>query len=107
MFLSFAAMKKVFTYSILAILVVLINMNFLMAQSSQIEKEDLRHWPKGTSPQEIGKRVAEHFIASPHANFGRPTPPKVITYPETCTWYGALTFAKETGDKKMQEQLAL
>jgi len=30
----------------------------------------------------------------------------VITYPETCTWYGALTFAKATGNKKLTAQLA-
>jgi unsaturated rhamnogalacturonyl hydrolase len=63
-------------------------------------------WPAGTSPQEVGKRVAEHFVATPHTNFGRSTPPKVITYPETCTWYGALTFAKQTGDKDLAKKLA-
>src|SRR5687768_8672302 len=63
-------------------------------------------WPAGTSPQEVGKRVAEHFVATPHTNFGRSTPPKVITYPETCTWYGALTFAKQTGDKELTQKLA-
>jgi rhamnogalacturonyl hydrolase YesR len=29
----------------------------------------------------------------------------VITYPETCTWYGALTFAKETKDEALKKQL--
>jgi len=67
---------------------------------------DLKHWPKGTSPQEVGKRVAERFIATPHTNFNRPTPPRVISYPETCTWYGALAFARQTGDKKLVQQLA-
>ena len=51
-------------------------------------------WPKGSSPKEIGTRVAERFVATPHTNFGRPTPPGSITYPETCTWYGALAFAQ-------------
>jgi unsaturated rhamnogalacturonyl hydrolase len=68
--------------------------------------DDLKNFPKGTSPKEIGSRIADHFIATPHTNFGRPVPPKVITYPETCTWYGALTFAKVTGDKKLTAQLA-
>ena len=67
---------------------------------------ELKDWPKGTSPKEIGLRVAELFVATPHTNFNRVTPPKVITYPETCTWYGALTFAKETGNKKLAQQLA-
>jgi unsaturated rhamnogalacturonyl hydrolase len=68
---------------------------------------DFKNWPKGTSPREIGIRVAEHFIATPHTNFNRATPPKVISYPESCTWYGALTFAKATADKALLEQLAL
>ena len=65
------------------------------------------NWPAGTSPQEIGKRVANRFLASPHPNFGRPTPPPRITYPEICTWYGALTFAKESNDKDLADQLAV
>ena len=56
---------------------------------------DFSKWPAGTSPQEVGKKVAEHFVVTPPTNFGRTTPPKTITYPETCTWYGALTFAKQ------------
>jgi rhamnogalacturonyl hydrolase YesR len=62
-------------------------------------------WPAGTSPQEIGKRVAARFVASPHPNFGRTNPPNSITYPETCAWYGALTFAKVTGDKDLTAKL--
>ena len=62
-------------------------------------------WPKGQSPREIGKRVAERFVATPHTNFGRPPPPKSITYPETCTWYGALTFAQLTRDAALKKKL--
>lgn len=62
-------------------------------------------WPRGSSPQEIGKRVAQRFVATPHTNFGRPTPPKSITYPETCTWYGALTFARLSKDAALTKQL--
>jgi len=62
-------------------------------------------WPKGNSPHEIGTRVTERFIATPHTNFGRPARPKSITYPETCTWYGALTFALLTRQKKLTRQL--
>src|SRR6201999_560933 len=47
-----------------------------------------------TSPLQVGERVTEHFIDSPHTNFGRPGPVPYITYPEVCTWYGALTFAQ-------------
>ncbi|GAA0537822.1 glycoside hydrolase family 88/105 protein [Chitinophaga japonensis] len=66
---------------------------------------DLQHFPKGSTPEEVGLRVAEHFIVTPHGNVGRKTY-KVIIYPETCTWYGALTFARETGNKTLTSKLA-
>ncbi len=56
-------------------------------------------WPAGTSPAEVGKRVAEHFVTSPHAD------PKHIVYQEVCTWYGALTFAQLSGDKDLSAKL--
>ena len=66
---------------------------------------DFGAWAPGTSPREIGQRVAENFAAKPHSNFNRPTPPNSITYPETCTWYGALAFAQLTGDKELTAKL--
>jgi rhamnogalacturonyl hydrolase YesR len=73
---------------------------------AQVKDSNLKHFPKGSSPKEIGERVAHRFLESPHQNFGRKTPPKKITYPEVCTWYGALTFAKVSRNKKMVKQLA-
>lgn len=63
-------------------------------------------WPAKCSPKEVGKIVADHFVATPNTNFGRTTPPKVITYPEVCTWYGALKFARESRNKPLIAQLA-
>jgi len=51
-----------------------------------------RNWPDGTSPEEVGKRVAAHFVTSPHQNVQH------IIYPEVCAWYGALTFAHLSHD---------
>jgi len=75
---------------------------------AQAQKKDnyFTNWPAGTSPQEVGQKVAARFVASPHANYGRPIPPKVITYPEVCAWYGALCFARETKNKQLARQLA-
>jgi rhamnogalacturonyl hydrolase YesR len=64
------------------------------------ENSDLKHWPAGSSPQEIGKRVAEHFVIRL-----LPDAPGKIIYPEVCTWYGALTFAHLTGDNKLLTRL--
>ncbi|MBC9797995.1 glycoside hydrolase family 88/105 protein [Sinomicrobium weinanense] len=63
-------------------------------------------FPEGAVPGEVGKKVAERFIEVPHQNFGRPGMPKRITYPEVCTWYGALTYAGEKRDRDLTEQLA-
>jgi rhamnogalacturonyl hydrolase YesR len=74
------------------------------AQSAP-KKADFGAWPQGRSPTEIGTRVANRFVATPHTNFGRPTPPSSITYPESCTWYGALTFAKLSHNTALTKQL--
>lgn len=64
-----------------------------------------RKWPAGKSPREIGKRVADRLLAAPFSNFGKPEPPTQITYPEVATWYGALTFAEVSHDKRLESQL--
>lgn len=78
-----------------------------MGTFAQSSKADVfQAWPIGASPKEIGGRIAARFVATPHTNFNRPGPPKVITYAETCAWYGALTFAGVTGNKALRKQLA-
>ena len=57
------------------------------------------NWPAGYSPEEVGKRVAEHFVTSAHQD------PQKIVYPEVCTWYGALTFAQLSGNKDLTTKL--
>lgn len=68
------------------------------AQSS-VQDDYFSNWPAGFSPQEIGKRVAEHFVSSAHAS------PEHIVYQEVCTWYGALIFARLSGDKALTAEL--
>jgi unsaturated rhamnogalacturonyl hydrolase len=63
------------------------------------------NWPSGTSPREVGRRVAEHFVNTPHTNSGKSTPSSFITYPESVAWYGALTFARLSGDQDLTAQL--
>ena len=70
----------------------------LCSIASIAQQDYLTNWPAGSSPQEVGKHVAEHFIPSPHQN-------NVIFYGEVATWYGALNFARLTGDKDLQNKL--
>ena len=79
---------------------------FGCSPASKLGKTSLNEFPAGSTPQEIGQRVAERFLAVPHPNFGRPTPPERISYPEVCAWYGALTFAKASNNKELTEKLA-
>jgi rhamnogalacturonyl hydrolase YesR len=74
-------------------------MMFAAAERGFAQEKYFTDWPAGTSPQEVGKRVAERFVLSPHQD------PKSIIYPEVCTWYGALTFAQLSGDKDLTSKL--
>jgi rhamnogalacturonyl hydrolase YesR len=68
--------------------------------------EAFKSWPAGASPVEVGVRVTERFLALPHSQYGVPGKPTQITYPDVCTWYGALTFARESGNTQLTQQLA-
>lgn len=65
-----------------------------------IECEEFRDWPAGTSPREVGKRVAENFVARPFEQ-----PDSFVYYPEVCAWYGSLTLAQLTGDTSLRDRL--
>ena len=81
--------------SVLAGIALIVTTAVSLAQTSQA----FTNWPTGTSPAEVGKAVAEHFVTSPHQY----TP--TLHYSEVCTWYGALTFAQLTHDDALRKQL--
>jgi rhamnogalacturonyl hydrolase YesR len=56
-------------------------------------------WPAGTSPKEVGKRVAERFAS--RATLGGTG----AIYPTICAWYGALTFAQLSRDQELSSRL--
>ncbi|HEU5292210.1 MAG TPA: glycoside hydrolase family 88 protein [Cyclobacteriaceae bacterium] len=82
---------------------VLILLLFLILTGKNAHAQ-LSNWPSGTSPQEIGKKVSHRFLQSPHGVYGYGAKPH-IPYFEVCTWYGALTFAKETRNKELSSML--
>lgn len=79
----------------IVVLALLMSGGTLIAESQQ---DYFLNWPAGTSPQEVGKRVAEHFITTPHQG-------STIFYGEVATWYGALTFAQLTSDTALRDKL--
>lgn len=71
----------------------------LLALPLAAQQDYFSNWPAGRSPQEIGNRLAEHFIAMPHQ--GKNT----IVYSEVGSWYGALTFAQVTNNTDLRDRL--
>ncbi len=61
--------------------------------------KEFSKWPAGTSPQEVGKRVAERFVANAQLSLTAPI------YPTVCTWYGALNFAELSRDSELTTRL--
>ena len=70
--------------------------------------------PKGATPEEVGKKLADRFLAGPAAPSPRVPSPQManmpsymrtIGYAEIGTWYGALNFAQLTKDEALQKQL--
>ena len=60
-------------------------------------------WPAGSSPAEVGKWVAERFLARKlEAEEGKR---KFVIYPEVCAWYGSLTVAQLTKDADLKARL--
>ena len=58
-------------------------------------------FPKGSDPETVGTKLSRRFLQSKHMLHGN----KWIHYAEVCTWFGALRFAKATGDRELLRQL--
>ncbi len=89
-----------------AILVTAVILLPAFALSPAGQQKEFSNWPEGTSPQVIGKRVAENFIVRPFRAQSDPSKAGAgIIYPEVCAWYGALAVAQLTGDGDLQTRL--
>ena len=78
----------------------------LLALTANAAKKDaLKDFPQGSTPQEVGRRLAYHFIDGKHATWGDT---KNLGYHEVCTWNGAIMWGRAMGDdviiRKMKER---
>ena len=80
---------------------------YVLALPSLIEAapDPLADFPKGSTPQEIGKRVAENLLSRPYMTTKAMNNRGSIHYAEICTAYGALRFADITKDKDLLDRL--
>lgn len=77
----------------------------LACAGSAVAQEDyFSNWPPGVAPKEVGKRVAEHFVTSPHQYISLANS-TFIHHSEVVTWYGSLTFATLTHDDALRAEL--
>jgi len=89
-------MKKSLVFALLLFVVFGLN--------AKPKEYDLKHWPKGKSPVEIGTRIAVKFLKIAHSKYGNThpeTPPTQITYPDVCTWLGGIWFAEVTKNDEL------
>jgi len=68
-------------------------------------QKEFRNWPAGSSPQEVGEKVAKRFLLLPHRLTTNQADQPYIDYPESVAWYGALTFADLTKNNELTSQL--
>ena len=76
-----------------------------LKEDAALKQLNLSSWPKAAEPKTIGDLVSKRFVESPHNSFRVGDPPKSITYPEVCAWYGALKYGEATHNTKLLKQL--
>ena len=73
------------------------------SQTASGQSKYFGSWPAGTSPKEIGKRLAENFA---RRDFEYQSGKReFVIYPEACAWYGALNVAGEIRDQDLSTRL--
>lgn len=69
---------------------------------------DLKNFPEGCTPKEIGIKLTERYLQTPHSHWGNVTSKNkvtLITYPDVCAWLGALWFTKGIKDDNLYNKL--
>jgi rhamnogalacturonyl hydrolase YesR len=81
---------------------------FFVISNGYSQSYDLKHFPEGCQPREIGVKLTERYLQTPHSHWGYiNTENKVtfITYPDVCLWLGGLWFTKATGNDTLYKKL--
>lgn len=81
-------------------------LTFAAVPAAYSQSHDLKHFPAGCEPQEIGARLTERFLQTPHTRYGELNKSfYYVTYPDVCTWLGALWFTQATGNDALYGRL--
>lgn len=104
-FFLFENIMKNYNFKLIFLSIIFVFLAVHVQSQKNTESSDLKKFPKGSTPEEIGTRVTENFISRPFDERGNGRRLQYIIYPIVCTWYGGLTFAKESGNKNLTSQL--
>lgn len=68
---------------------------------SAVAQNYFSDFPIQADPQKVGERLSKRLTETKHQLYFD----KGIHYAEVCTWYGAVRFAEQTGNKQLMRQL--
>lgn len=80
----------------------------LIAMGAYAQSYDLKHFPEGSQPKEIGVKLTERYLQTPHSFWGyinSKNKTTFITYPDVCLWLGSLWFTDAIGDDGLYNKL--
>ena len=81
---------------------------FFISLGINAQDHNLKKFPKGATPEEIGLRLVEKYLHTPHSRYGNTRPevaPTIVTYPDVCTWLGSLWFSEVTKNECLFKRL--
>jgi len=75
-----------------------------IASAALAQNRFFADWPVGADPHEVGKRVAERFIPTPHMEMSTHGA-QALHYSQVATWVGAMEFASLANDQDLLARL--
>lgn len=87
---------------------ILLSVALMTGLSSVAQSALTENLPEEALPREVGTRIVKKFLITPHTRFGNPRAekaPNYVTYPDACTWLGALWFADRINDGELKSGL--
>ncbi|WP_033565293.1 glycoside hydrolase family 88/105 protein [Sphingobacterium sp. SYP-B4668] len=94
--------------NVIRLLIAHVLLSFLIVQNAHSQSYDLKHFPKGSQPKEIGIKLTERYLETPHSHWGyinSKHKTTLISYPDVCVWLGGLWFTKAIKDEGLYGRL--
>ncbi|MDR0510674.1 MAG: glycoside hydrolase family 88 protein [Rikenellaceae bacterium] len=91
-------MKNLFTAALL----------LLAGTNAVAQSYDLKHFPNGSRPEQIGTKLVERYLQTPHSHWGNidgKNKATLVTYPDVCAWLGALWFTSAVKNDGLYDKL--